>query len=277
MRARSIKPGIFKNELLGTADPLFAQIFAGLWCLADREGRLEDRPLRIHVEINPYRPSASTVQALDWLVLHLFVIRYEAAGVKYLAIPNFRAHQQPHIKEPPSKIPAPSNQGDVAAPYKHSASTGVAALTPDSGLLTPDSPFPIPKVRRAAAAPLAEPVEFVELQSLYPRRAGSQRWPDALKAIHARLAEGSTWHEILNGARRYAEFIRAIGKERTEFVLQAATFCGKGREYQNLWEPPPERENAMDEIMRRAGRLPATAPRYDSTVIEHDDPIRISG
>ena len=44
MRARNLKPSIFKNELLAVADPLYTLVFEGLWCLADREGRLEDRP-----------------------------------------------------------------------------------------------------------------------------------------------------------------------------------------------------------------------------------------
>lgn len=147
MRARNLKPSFFKNELLGSADPLYGIIFQGLWCLADRAGRLEDRALRIHVEVNPYRDSASTVLALDWLVLHQFLIRYEVGGVRYLQVVNFAQHQQPHIKEAPSKIPPYENQGVVQAPDEHRASTGLArlipsSLTPDSGLLTPDSPFP---------------------------------------------------------------------------------------------------------------------------------------
>ena len=43
-RARNIKPGFFKNEILGVADPLYSLLFEGLWVLADRAGRLEDRP-----------------------------------------------------------------------------------------------------------------------------------------------------------------------------------------------------------------------------------------
>jgi hypothetical protein len=53
MRACNIKPGFFKNEVLGTAVPILSLLFSGLWGLADREGRLEDRPLRIKAEIFP--------------------------------------------------------------------------------------------------------------------------------------------------------------------------------------------------------------------------------
>ena len=75
MRARNLKPALFKNDLLGTTDPLCTVVYAGLWCLADRKGRLEDRPARIHAEVNPYRALPSTVQALDWLCTEGFIIR----------------------------------------------------------------------------------------------------------------------------------------------------------------------------------------------------------
>ena len=141
MRARNLKPAIFKNELLAVADPLFTLIFEGLWCMADREGRLEDRPFRIHLEVNPGRSMDGTVQALDWLSASRFIVRYEVGGQKFISIPNFRKHQQPHVREPASKIPPPQNQEVVEAPDKHSASTGPARLNPDSGLLTPDSGY----------------------------------------------------------------------------------------------------------------------------------------
>ena len=35
-RARSLKPAIFKNEVLGTADLIYTVLFEGLWTLADR-------------------------------------------------------------------------------------------------------------------------------------------------------------------------------------------------------------------------------------------------
>lgn len=53
-RARNIKPGFFANEDLAECEPLARLLFAGLWCLADREGRLEDRPKRIRAELLPY-------------------------------------------------------------------------------------------------------------------------------------------------------------------------------------------------------------------------------
>ena len=43
-RARNIKPGFFRNADL-VEMPIEARLlFIGLWTLADRSGRLEDRP-----------------------------------------------------------------------------------------------------------------------------------------------------------------------------------------------------------------------------------------
>ena len=138
-RARNIKPAFFKNEVL-IEIPIEARLlFIGLWTLADREGRLEDRPKRIKMEIFP----ADNFD-VDLLLTHLhesgFIIRYVPApdehqtntGIdnnKYIQILNFKKHQSPHIKEPKSIIPAPD---------EHQTNTSAAALNPESPYLIPD-------------------------------------------------------------------------------------------------------------------------------------------
>src|SRR5690349_15202371 len=106
MRARSLKPSIFKNELLAVADPLFTVIFEGLWCAADREGRLEDRPGKLHIEINPGRAFDGTEKALSWLHDNGFIRRYSVKGTKFIQVVAFTKHQKPHVNEKPSVIPA---------------------------------------------------------------------------------------------------------------------------------------------------------------------------
>jgi hypothetical protein len=141
VRARGIKPGLLKNEVLGVADALYTILFEGLWMLADRSGRLEDRPLRIKAEVFPYRDGLDPNAMLGWLQSNGFIQRYTVSGVAYIQILSFDKHQNPHVKEPASVIPAPDEHGasTVQAPDKHQTSTSVARLTPDSGLLTPDS------------------------------------------------------------------------------------------------------------------------------------------
>lgn len=132
MRARNIKPGFFKNEDLAEIEPLGRILFAGLWCMADREGRLEDRPKRIKVEILPY-DSCNINRLLEVLAAAKFVTRYSVNGCKYIQILNFLKHQSPHIKEQESTIPAPDlhQTCTVQTPDLH------GSCPPDS--LIPDS------------------------------------------------------------------------------------------------------------------------------------------
>lgn len=126
-RARLLKPGFFKNETLATMAPLARLLYAGLWTLADREGRLEDRPARIKVEVLPY-DRCDVDKMLDELYKHLFINRYEVNGQRYIAIPAWKKHQTPHVKEAASTIPAPceSDTGTVLAWKQHHSSTPVS-------------------------------------------------------------------------------------------------------------------------------------------------------
>ena len=112
MRSRNLKPGFFKNEGLGDLGPYAQLLFEGLWCLADRDGKLEDRPSRIKAEIFPYyEPSPSVDELLNSLFNspERFIERYTVDGVKYIKIWNFLSHQSPHNRESESKIPNPGS------------------------------------------------------------------------------------------------------------------------------------------------------------------------
>ena len=50
---RNIKPAFFKNELFAELSPFDRLLFIGLWVSWDREGRVEDRPKRIKMELFP--------------------------------------------------------------------------------------------------------------------------------------------------------------------------------------------------------------------------------
>lgn len=103
-RARNIKPGFFKNEILVEQSLFVRMLFIGLWTLADREGRVEDRPKRIKLELFPY-DSESVDEGMKVLVEHGFVERYESAGIKVISIVNFLKHQTPHGTEKDSDLP----------------------------------------------------------------------------------------------------------------------------------------------------------------------------
>lgn len=111
MRSRNIKPGFFHNDELAMCSWPARLLFIGLWCIADRKGLLEDRPLRIKGKLFPF-DNIDISEALDELVDHEFVVRYEADGRKCLWIPQFLQHQNPHPNESESILPEPiSYQG----------------------------------------------------------------------------------------------------------------------------------------------------------------------
>jgi hypothetical protein len=106
-RARNIKPGFFKNEVLGEMDTGTRLLFIGLWTLADREGRLEDRPRRIKMELFPY-DSFDVDPMLNDLQAGGFLLRYDVDGKRYIQLVNFVKHQDPHYREKASEIPPPN-------------------------------------------------------------------------------------------------------------------------------------------------------------------------
>jgi hypothetical protein len=92
-RIRTIKPGFFKNEDLAEVPMSARLLFIGLWCLSDKEGRLEDRPKRIKAELFPY-DSIEIDQQLSRLQSAGFINRYEVGELKVIQIINFSKHQR---------------------------------------------------------------------------------------------------------------------------------------------------------------------------------------
>lgn len=126
MRSRNIKPGFFQNEDLVELPPETRLLFIGLWLMADRDGRLEDRPRKIKMQVFP-ADSWDVDQMLDGLSGKGLILRYEVDSKRYISIPAWHKHQNPHVKERDSTIPAPDKYGTNPAD----------SLIPDS--LIPDS------------------------------------------------------------------------------------------------------------------------------------------
>ncbi|MGB4223340.1 MAG: hypothetical protein WBJ54_05935 [Syntrophorhabdus sp.] len=101
--------------------------------MADREGRMELRPKRIKAEILPY-DNCDILKLLNQLIAKGFVVAYRYGNEFFLSIPTFTQHQNPHVKEAESIIPAP-DESDTC--------TVLILLNPESLLLNPESPFNI--------------------------------------------------------------------------------------------------------------------------------------
>lgn len=251
-RARNLKPALFKNELLGVADPLLTLLFESLWCLADREGRLEDRPLRIKAETFPYREGINVDSMLDELQGMGFIHRYSGNGMQLIQIAKFKLHQTPHNTEKPSEYPAMLTE---ALSLNTESGTIFNPLT-DS--LNPPTDSLQPKRKRGDQYP----PEFEETWDAYPSRPGANK-QTAFKAWTAREREGESLEAILAGVRRYAAYVSALRTD-PQYIKQPATFFGPDKHYKSDWTVPAQRasppyQTANDRAKDLADRLTGNA------------------
>ena len=169
-RARNIKPGFFSNEDLADCSFETRLLFIGLWTLADRDGRLEDRPKRIKASVFPY-DNVDIDACLSDLESRGFIVRYASDCGDCISIANFVKHQNPHHKEIPSILPSPPKNGQPCGKHKSSMNQPCVneivpcALVTDSGFLVtdslnlnPDSPNGESSTEPQAAAVLTFPV-----------------------------------------------------------------------------------------------------------------------
>ncbi len=252
-RARNIKPAFFTNELLGTLDPIICLTFSGLWCLADKMGILEDRPLRIKAELFPYRDSLDVNGYLTELSRLGFIVRYENSGKRFIHICNFRKHQSPHHTEKAKGFPFLSDSnsliladngyatvmqlladGEQKVPER-SDSLIHDSLNHDSGFtdsLIPDSL--IQKPLPSAAAPVAS---GGLMPAVKPKRPAAQK-------TESQQANADTWNGYANAYfARYdtepvrnaktnsliSQLVQRLGAEAAPHV--AAYFVGMNKAY----------------------------------------------
>jgi len=160
MRARNIKPGFFLNSKLSEVPALTRILFIGLWCLADRRGRLEDDPKRIKGGVLPY-DEYDTSLGLAQLHEQGLIERYAKNGNHYIQIVKFEKHQYPHHREPESVIPAPHKPRALPSP----AHLNPDVLNPESPILNPEEKkiikekFSVPKPEEVTA--YAKTIGFV--------------------------------------------------------------------------------------------------------------------
>jgi hypothetical protein len=145
-RARNLKPGFFANEHLCACQPLARILFEGLWCWADREGRLEDRPARLKAQVLPY-DDCDVNALLDELAGRGFILRYTVDGMACIQVLTFAQHQNPHHREPASTLPAPAQPQASPGPAQGQpqSSPSLALPLPSNGFPLPVSPFPLPE------------------------------------------------------------------------------------------------------------------------------------
>jgi len=153
-RARNIKPGLWLNEELAECSIAARYLFPGLWCLADKDGRLEYRPKKIKAELFPY-DDVDIISLVAELHGKKFISVYENEGHLYIQISNFRKHQNPHPKEKACGYPEPINICNYDSNLKQFIFTEENLILPDS-LLSFPSDSPIPKKSNNSAREVGE-------------------------------------------------------------------------------------------------------------------------
>ena len=113
-RRRSLSPEFFKDEDLAHLPFEARLLFQGLWCYADRAGRLEDRPKYLKAELFAY--DRINIDTLLTLLANpnipdrpakAFIRRYVVDNRQYIEIIEFVKHQKPHPHESASQYPEP--------------------------------------------------------------------------------------------------------------------------------------------------------------------------
>jgi len=133
-RSRNIKPGIMANERLAELPPEARLLFIYLWMLADRKGRLEDRPKRIAAQALPYDRNVDVEELLCQIAGADFITRYVVGDLAVIQITNFAKHQAPHVRESASELPGPE-QGTTKVVIKHNLGSAEASPRPPDFLI----------------------------------------------------------------------------------------------------------------------------------------------
>ena len=106
MRKRELSPSFWKDERVWKLSHEAKLFYVGLMQVADRDGRMVDKPFEIGVEAWPWAPGDAP-KLLDEIVSVGLIGRYQVQDQRLLAFPlkAWRAHQRPHPKERASLLP----------------------------------------------------------------------------------------------------------------------------------------------------------------------------
>ena len=175
-RSRNIKPGFFQNEDLVDLDPIVRLLFIGLWTLADREGRLENRPKKIKMQLFP-ADELDVHRALTGLAEKRLITLYSIDNINYIQVDNFHKHQHPHMKEQKSTIPEPKSP--VHAPdINHACPSD--SLLPITDVRCTDSRLPLtdplkPSTDKNTTSSSNNDGLFDAFWSAYPKKVGKKK------------------------------------------------------------------------------------------------------
>ena len=269
-RTRSLKPSFFANDVLAECEPMARLLFAGLWTLADRDGRLEYRPKRIKGLLFPY-DNVDIEPLVEQLAARGFVQVYNAAGVCVLNIPTFGEHQRCHPDERAEGLPGPESAAENSVFPERNAKPGnptlepgnfpaTCALYPSSFNPSTSNPLGAPSTpqRRRCSKP-ADPLRW-SAESGWEgiTDADHAEWSQAYPAadLPVELAKATQWLKANPKKARKSNWRRWL---TTVWLSRCQDRGGTHREAARPAAPPP-----VDQAKRRFFRSDAQKSMTDA-------------
>lgn len=243
-RSRVIHPAFFHDAELVATSPTARLLFIGLWTLADRAGRLQDRPPSIKLAVLP-GDDVDVDGLLNELVQAGCIRRYRTDGMALIDIPAFAKYQHIHHREAESALPAfkakrirnprfagkpgqartsPGKPGQAPAQPGASTSTSTSVKSIDAlpgvgGDETMSNP------RAVGTNPRAVPFDFSEFWKAYPNKQG-------------KVAALRTWRHLTIEERRNAYRVAKRMTLAVEAGFRTRALCPHGSTFlnQRRWE-----------------------------------------
>jgi len=265
-RIRGLKPDFFKDELLCELPFEARLLFAGLWCYADKSGRLEDRPKYLKAEIFPY--DKVDVEKLLNLLANpkltdkpdkYFIRRYTIDGRQYIDIPTFLDHQKPHHTEKTSKIPEFNGYLTVTLLRKKDDTVHGSLLMDRDTVHGEGATSPSP---------------VTQIVSILNSVLGTKYKPNAketIELIRARLKKGFTVDDFRTVIeKKYAEW--GQDEKMSAFLRPETLFGTKFEAYLNqvIARPMSKNEQTIDRVFKQMEELENDKRRSKDVGNEND-------
>jgi hypothetical protein len=178
-RIRTIKPEFFTSEDIVSCSPLARILYIGLWCEADREGRMAWKPRTLKMRYLPGDSCDLDALSKELIDAEMIAI-YEVDGVVYAEIPTFSKHQVINNRESASAIPARVRHASMtreSGRKEGKEGKGTTRRVDDD-----DGPPPLP--------PVGEPVGFSEFWAAWPASDRKQSKGKCLEVWRKQKIEG---------------------------------------------------------------------------------------
>jgi len=239
VRIRTIKPDFFLDERLAGLSFAHRLLFQGLWLIADRDGRLEDRPRRIQASLFPYDHKLDVSGMLIELADGGFIRRYRVDDEDFIDIPGFPKHQRPNAREPQSVIPPWTEDARDARARTCTHSTDadgemhapIAARARIAGREGNGKGMGREGNGNARAVPALASPAFDHFWAMYPLKVGKQ---EARRVWHQELKPDEPTAVAIGNAlswqRQQPRWLEEAGK----YIPHPATYLRKRR-----WEDEP--------------------------------------